>query len=92
MLTELPRVWYPAMRISGGGTKIVPGAEAHLLFKGIFLCRKNPIQVINAAKADTGITRQGVIPGEKMCQDCQDAYKANPVFPWRQWERSIKNA
>lgn len=88
---ELPRVWYPAIRKPGGGTKIVSGTAAHLLFRGIFLCRKTPIQAILAAKADTGIVRQGVIPGETMCQECQDAYKANPVFPLKHWEESVKN-
>jgi hypothetical protein len=87
---EQPRIWYPARSAGGGLTKILDDAEAHILWKGIFLCRKTVNQVINETKAEKGVVRVGVIPGNPMCAKCQETYKASPEFPYYKWVELVK--
>lgn len=86
-----PKIWYPAKRYGGGLTQILPDAEAHILYHGIFLCRKTPAQVVIKLKADTGSVRSGVIPGNPMCEICKEAYKNNPDFPYWKWSKMTKS-
>jgi hypothetical protein len=86
------RIWYPAERKGGGLTVVLPDAEAHILYHGIFMCRKPINDVLREVGAVMGVLRQGVIPGNPMCQKCQDAYKANPNFAYWKWIKLTKGA
>jgi hypothetical protein len=84
------RVWYPAKKLSGGIKFIPNDAEAHILYKGIFLCGKNISDAISDAECDTGTIKLGVIPGADMCPECQRLFKANPNFAYWKWVESAK--
>jgi hypothetical protein len=83
MKAERPKVWYPAHSGAAGTTQIDKEAEAHILWKGVLLCRKSIPDIMEAAKCDKWVIREGVIPGYVvMCQECQEKYKSNHEFPW----------
>jgi hypothetical protein len=84
-----PKVWYSATT-SHGITKVSPDAIGHILWHGIFMCRKSMSTEVRNSKADKGILRSGVIPGNPMCEECQKAYKANPELPYFKWVKIMK--
>jgi hypothetical protein len=81
---EAPKIWYPAAS-THNGAKVEPSALAHILWHGVFLCRTPMSYALRDAKVKKGVIRSGVIPGNPMCQKCQDAYKSNPEFPYQKW-------
>jgi hypothetical protein len=89
-MNDEPKVWYPAKNLAAGETKVLDTEECHILWKGIFLCRKPLFVAIQEARADKGVTRSGAIPGSNMCHVCQEMYKANPEFPYRRWVMQVK--
>jgi hypothetical protein len=88
-MSEKPKIRYPAKRGGGGSVIISNLSVGHILWKGGLLCAQNQDDLLKKAVADVWVTRSGVIPGNLMCDRCQEVYKSNGEFPYRKWVRSV---
>ena len=59
---------------------IIEGSEGHLLFHGMFLCKKTESAVLFHNKASKMLQYTGALRGRPICADCEKEYKKDCFF------------
>lgn len=66
---------------------IATEGEGHILYQGRLMCG----EIMGVLKVRVGAKNHSIkkqrVPEKKLCQVCQEKYKANQSSAWVQWER-----